>query len=680
MQRIEIQGGDPSLNDSEKQGDINKLYAESVSSSQPYRGPLYKPIVDNTSSRASNCRISAASHVKLDSQRPAEQSVGFPNETSVEDYSDLLYPELSSPHGSQAKRDSVKVHDPSIRKSMPPFNFQDGIEGPVEIDSMGPTASSFVKERRPSKIDKVRGIETRASSRKGSTDRLLPKVEIRRDSFIEFDGVPQVLPGGLSDHSRSDSIASDNIPAFNVPRVISSISVSPQPKLGNYIALVDAVDDKHQTLDSSPQLATTQAFIDGSDKLRSARSSSPALGNNRPPTHNLLDQNERAKLVQKNQKIAQVLGPGVVPIAQTQTQPRLISNETDFHREALHRSAKSEAVGLDDPKWEAEHERRLRDAEQRMEKKSSWSALNHDTIFLTGSGRRHSSPMSPMATGFEAHVGAEWDAASTASMSSLGSVIEVDGLLDKKDRVESAQRRSKSLTSFMELSDDDGMKTPKRRSIDDGLNLRDGGARSSAKYTVSPIIKAEPSLDEVASSSSYKAVISLYTPTRENTIRTKGSTLSYLSLSDDEIDRHGWKGDPKSDAWKMDRQRKREKLAKIHRFLGSKVPPELVLGYSSTTGDLPPLAQPVSHQEPEHRKGGSDSSAGNGTKSLKKRRNSSSAAVHNSWEASSIAKEWEIRNKDTMTGSERLREIRRAQKIEKASISDIWVIHLLTRV
>jgi hypothetical protein len=42
-----------------------------------------------------------------------------------------------------------------------------------------------------------------------------------------------------------------------------------------------------------------------------------------------------------------------------------------------------------------------------------------------------------------------------------------------------------------------------------------------------------------------------------------------------------------------DRRRRREKIAKLHRFLGSRVPTSLVLGFSASDDTLPTLDPPV---------------------------------------------------------------------------------------
>lgn len=49
-----------------------------------------------------------------------------------------------------------------------------------------------------------------------------------------------------------------------------------------------------------------------------------------------------------------------------------------------------------------------------------------------------------------------------------------------------------------------------------------------------------------------------------------------------------------------ERRRKRDKLAKLHRFLGSRVPPELALGFNFAD-ELPPVAVTFGDEEEEER-------------------------------------------------------------------------------
>lgn len=99
-----------------------------------------------------------------------------------------------------------------------------------------------------------------------------------------------------------------------------------------------------------------------------------------------------------------------------------------------------------------------------------------------------------------------------------------------------------------------------------------------------------------------------------------------------------------------ERRRKREKLAKLHRFLGSRVPADLVLGAGYSESSLPPIQLPMPAEESESR-----------TQWLRRRR-SSSAAVLPSWSDDVD------RMKEELNDKEKAINVRRAQKMEKVHL------------
>jgi hypothetical protein len=105
-----------------------------------------------------------------------------------------------------------------------------------------------------------------------------------------------------------------------------------------------------------------------------------------------------------------------------------------------------------------------------------------------------------------------------------------------------------------------------------------------------------------------------------------------------------------------DRRRRREKVAKLHRFLGSRVPTSLVLGLTAADGTMPPF----------------DSTIDNVRTSRPNRRRSSSAAEPTS--------NWfgpDDRVKEELDEREKAINVRRAIKMEKVIRRDA---SLLTRV
>jgi hypothetical protein len=96
------------------------------------------------------------------------------------------------------------------------------------------------------------------------------------------------------------------------------------------------------------------------------------------------------------------------------------------------------------------------------------------------------------------------------------------------------------------------------------------------------------------------------------------------------------------------RRRKREKLAKLHRFLGSRVPTDLVLGVVHLDSSLPPIQPPMPAEEAESH-----------NKQWLRRRRSSSAGDLPSWSDDVD------RMKEELNGKEKAINVRRAQKMEK---------------
>lgn len=99
-----------------------------------------------------------------------------------------------------------------------------------------------------------------------------------------------------------------------------------------------------------------------------------------------------------------------------------------------------------------------------------------------------------------------------------------------------------------------------------------------------------------------------------------------------------------------ERRRKRERLAKLHRFLGSRVPTNLVLGFSDPDASLPPTQAATGSAEVEEvtRKAW-----------LRRRRSSSVVALPSTWSDDLD------RMKEELNNREKAINVRRAQKMEK---------------
>jgi hypothetical protein len=94
-----------------------------------------------------------------------------------------------------------------------------------------------------------------------------------------------------------------------------------------------------------------------------------------------------------------------------------------------------------------------------------------------------------------------------------------------------------------------------------------------------------------------------------------------------------------------DRRRRREKIAKLHRFLGSRVPTSLVLGFSASDDTLPAL-EPTTIDDVR-------------TSRHNRRRSSSAAETRGNWFGP------DDRMKEELDEHEKAINVRRALKMEK---------------
>lgn len=547
----------------------------------------------------------------------------FDEEGSISNYSDLLYPELqSTTTASQpSPRLSIDVHGPPPRRRVSSFNSQEGPESPVEfatITGVSPVMPVFPE----TEINPILPPQLQ-HSRNGRSKKLAFE-EGRRDSFIDFDP-PANGNNAQPAAVRTKPSMPDEMPIFTVRHAIQSQNRS----LGDYKTLVDEVEARRPDFDLESPTEPRQVLVDGSDK-RKAATPTPDLANPLPPTSNLLEPQERKERLKQTRKIVQMLGPTAIPAAQAS--PRAMSASP-------HRFTRSDSLPTESLNVQALRENRHQGDEERstttthvLVSKSSWGPLNQSTIFLNANGRRHSSPLSPTLHDPEYYQSRD---AETASLSSLGSIIE------PADDKQTHTPRSGSPTSFIELwweEDEGGMRTPKRR-------------LSVERVIVSDMESQDQHLDRGASASG-TTEISGMAP-----LQSKNHFISSESISDDEG--HRQKGDWKDEEWQQERQRKRQQLAKIHRYLGSKVPAELVTGFSSATMEkmmVPPV--------PAVRPRATDNGPVSNVKEWQKRRRSSSAAQMEAGDRR--GRPAPVRNlSETLSSSEKMAIIKRAQKIEQ---------------
>lgn len=242
-----------------------------------------------------------------------------------------------------------------------------------------------------------------------------------------------------------------------------------------------------------------------------------------PPTTNTLDANERADLIRRNRKLAQLLGqtPAVEMAASEIEESRLfkILPQPPFSaflgsaKQKHHRHAMSVSVAVKTPGFKAEPS-------------SSWQVIDYPS---TQSGRRYSTPYTPRSFTFYLDDSPEPPAAHDHH----GSHRHWD-----------PQHQCGSPTSFIDLSDEDNS-----HDASDAISLEMPNTANGRRI--------------FHHSSSTPSVVETFTPEEQA---------------------------------EAERRRKRDKLAKLHRFLGSRVPTDLVVGHIAGPS-LPPSSMPVDSRD-----------------------------------------------------------------------------------
>ncbi|KAG2138658.1 uncharacterized protein EDB93DRAFT_1090394 [Suillus bovinus] len=238
-----------------------------------------------------------------------------------------------------------------------------------------------------------------------------------------------------------------------------------------------------------------------------------------PPTTNTLDANERADLIRRNRKLAQLLGqtPAIETAASEVEESRLLkmlpqppfSALLGSSKQKHHRHAMSVSVAVKAPGFKSEPS-------------SSWQVIDYPS---TQNGRRYSTPYTPRSFTFYLDDSPE----PSATRDHHGSYRHRD-----------PQHQHGSSTSFIDLSDEDNS-----NDASDAISLEMPDTANSRRI--------------FHHSSSTPSVVEAFTPEEQA---------------------------------EAERRRKRDKLAKLHRFLGSRVPTDLVIGHIPGPS-LPPSSMPV---------------------------------------------------------------------------------------
>lgn len=340
-----------------------------------------------------------------------------------------------------------------------------------------------------------------------------------------------------------------------------------------------------------------------------------------PPTTNLLNPHERAERVRKTRKLAQVFGQ--TPAAVEAMAFSQLSFEANVPTGLL--CAPGNLAG------KRKHQRgavSMSVAPASPEPQSLWTPPDVEAArYASLTTRRHSTPLTPDSYSFMEET-SPVDLRSTESANSQHSsaIIEISserGAPYSDWSSHTAHTGPTSPTSFIDLSEEEVLA--------DGVS----------------------------------SVISLETPRGDRRPGFPHSASSIYSFTSDELAEE-------------ERRRKRDKLAKLHRFLGSRVPVDLVLNQLSVDGslDLPPVA-PSSAVERSANVEQMDAEARKVW--LRRRRSSSAAELSSKWSDDIDRLREELNNK------EKAQNVKRALKMEKVrslrscaavtlipSLSDVW--------
>ncbi|KAJ7492189.1 hypothetical protein FB451DRAFT_1388613 [Mycena latifolia] len=314
-----------------------------------------------------------------------------------------------------------------------------------------------------------------------------------------------------------------------------------------------------------------------------ARRASPAAGpppalpvraippDTMPPTTNFLNPSERAQLIKKSRKLAQVFGetPGAADFL-----PDARSTFLDVH-----------ASGSSKPRHRAAASMNMVGQMPPVQRPLPPWPAPEKTIHMDIHGRRHSNPTTP---------------------------ISDEGPADSVIDTEIASDAPPSPRSFMDfsISNEDADLGP-----DDSVSVVDTRTHTLSAPSARSGLPASPS-----------------------------SPSLFENLS------------PEEQA-EEERRKKRDKLAKLHRFLGSRVPANLVLGPDYLEASLPPPV--VALDGTLAPAGDPDAAAVARSRTWVKRRRSSSAVITSAWSDDLD------RLKEDLNDREKAIIVRRAQKMEK---------------
>ncbi|RXW24582.1 hypothetical protein EST38_g1299 [Candolleomyces aberdarensis] len=329
-----------------------------------------------------------------------------------------------------------------------------------------------------------------------------------------------------------------------------------------------------------------------------------------PPTTNWLDKEERADLIRKSRKLARVFGrtPGADMMAyQQESRSAAIITAEKHQRTHLSLSSK--------------------DATSSRRRASAYPSPTESQFSQNSGGRRHSLPLSPDDISFLNVSSPLYDASLSQVASQFRCESSATGTVaDFSSRQEDSSTDHQAVTnheSDNNATAHNSLSSPSRTSFLD-WSEEEGDNHGRSINTQDP-------------------------PRKAGTNRRPPSPSHSLFEN----------MTPEEQA-EEEKRRKRDKLAKLHRFLGSTVPVNLIVGSDTETmlqETRPPTA--ASTSSGGGKAGSSDLDEASRKAWLRRRRSSSAAAIPSDWSNSLD------RMKEELDTKEKLINVRRAQKMEK---------------
>ncbi|KIK70493.1 hypothetical protein GYMLUDRAFT_275994 [Collybiopsis luxurians FD-317 M1] len=370
-----------------------------------------------------------------------------------------------------------------------------------------------------------------------------------------------------------------------------------------------------------------------------------------PPTSNNLDPLSRADLVRKSRKLAQVFGqtpsgssllPGL-SITASDVGPAassfldITSPTTSRHRSSNSITAFRKSSGL-------ESKDKIKENIERIRGKAIWPPPPVTQYMSAASGRRHSTPLTPDEFEFLSELHRQEPVAPDADESSV-----LD--LDSSENIEIGSVKG-DRSSFIDWDDDSPKADAKGKSTHpvELLTQSPQSSISSHRSSLSSLTFAPPSAyPGGAPRNSF--------PPQEDSVLT---AAPFDNIDDDGQNRARRLQQQRLLA-QAERRRKREKLAKLHRFLGSRVPQGLVLGEGGDSEPgLPSLSISSMGEETDIDGSGEEKrSWKKGMARVTRRRSGSDSGIGSDW--SDVTD----RRKEDLGADERLRLVKRAVRLEK---------------